>query len=185
MPSSFKQLEFEKQLDLTRIREFRKLGNIEILEELYEKYFFLVFGLGLKYFKNRDQAKEMASLIFEKFTIEAVKNEIPNLRGWLYVNSKNYCLTELQKSENGNNLTSKKDLVSLDDYIYQHPLDLDKRIPEPIKSAISKLEIKQKDCLNSFYVKKLNYRQISENFNIEIEEVISLIQKGKKNLELI
>ncbi len=47
MPSTGKQLEFDRQLDLLQIKEFRRTGDMEVLGALYQKYMHLVYGVCL------------------------------------------------------------------------------------------------------------------------------------------
>jgi RNA polymerase sigma-70 factor (ECF subfamily) len=97
MPFSDKQKEFDRQIDLMQIREFRKSGKNEILKDLYQKYMPLVYGVCLKYLKSRKSAKDATLKIYGNFEAEAKKNEIPNLRNWLYSSTVNYCNIEMQK----------------------------------------------------------------------------------------
>ena len=56
----------------------------------------LVYGVCLKYFKNRDDSQDAVIGIFEKLVTEIDRHHIQNFRSWLYVLTKNYCLMELR-----------------------------------------------------------------------------------------
>ncbi len=62
----------------------------------------LVYGVCLKYLKDREESKDAVMQIFEKLIIEIPKHNIENFRSWLHVVTKNYCLMQLRsdKSEN-------------------------------------------------------------------------------------
>ena len=67
-----------------------------MLGELYSAYMHLVYGVCLKYLKDRDESKDAVMQIFEKIITEIPKQRIENFRGWLYVVTKNYCLMQLR-----------------------------------------------------------------------------------------
>lgn len=103
MFSTNKQIEFERQLDLTLIRQFQKSGKLIILSEAFDKYVPLLYGVAYKYLKNREASQRAVVFIFEKLCIETVKTNIDNLRLWLYSEIKDYCLKKL---ENQNDVKS-------------------------------------------------------------------------------
>lgn len=187
MPASIKQQEFDRQLDLTQIRAFRNTDDLEILGELYHKYMFLVYGLGLKYFKNREKAKDLVMQVFEKLTVEVVKHEIKNFRTWLYVVAKNQCLMELRK-ENAEDSRFKAwqndQKYIMESGIEVHPLDDDSRLTEALRECIQKLKEEQKTCIDLFYFKKKCYQEIAVTLNVEVKKVKSYIQNGKRNLKI-
>jgi len=187
MPSTLKQLEFDRQLDLLQIREFRKTGDMEILGKIYYKYIHLVYGVCLKYLKNRVAAQDAVMQIFEKLTIEAIRQEIGHFKNWLYVVSKNYCLMELRKQNIDderfrNWAEEEKQIMELG--IEMHPLDEDSRVTEALQDCLDKLNLQQKDCIQLFYFKKKSYREIASMMRYEEKNVKSNIQNGKRNLKI-
>jgi len=187
MPSSLKQQEFDRQLDLSQIRSFRNSGNLETLGQLYQKYMFLVYGVGLKYFKDREKASDLVIQIFEKLTVEAVKQEISNFRSWLYVVTKNQCLMEIRK-QNAEDIRFKiwqeEQKGIMESGIELHPLDEDARLSEALKDCIEKLKDEQKECIDLFYFKKKCYQEIAKSLDVEEKKVKSYIQNGKRNLKI-
>ena len=51
--------------------------------------------------------------------------------------------------------------------------------------AITKLNDEQRICIESFYLQKKSYLDISEETNYSIGEVKSYVQNGKRNLKII
>lgn len=88
---SQKQIEFERQLDLTNIRQFRKTGDLNCLAEAYDKYLPLVYGVAYKNFQNRSKSQQTVIKVFEKLTVDAVRNDIHCLRSWIYKTVNGYC----------------------------------------------------------------------------------------------
>lgn len=188
MPTSLKQQEFDRQLDLTQIRQFRRTGDLEVLGNVYKKYMHLVYGVGLKYFKDRDKASDLVMHVFEKLTVEAKKQEVSNFRSWLYVVAKNECLMELRKQNSEEERFKKwqQDENSFMDFSMElHPLDdEDNRLTDALVACIAKLKEEQKSCIDLFYFKKKSYREIAITLKLEEKKVKSFIQNGKRNLKI-
>lgn len=187
MPASLKQQEFEKQLDLSQIRQYRKSGNMDILGVLYQKYMHLVYGVGLKYLKDRQLAQDMVMQVFEKLTIEAKKHDISNFRGWLYVIARNECLMTLRKEETDTNRFNnwqKEQEKFVESHVNLHPLDESEHLSAALKNCIENLKEEQKKCIRLFYFNNKTYREISTAEKMEVKKVKSHIQNGKRNLKL-
>ena len=109
MVSTNKQIEFERQLDLTLLRQFQKTADLDILSEAFEKYVPLLYGVAYKFLKNREASQNAVASIFEKLRIETVKTDINNLRLWLYLEIKDYCnkTKEHQNAGTSSKQTSK------------------------------------------------------------------------------
>jgi len=187
MPSTLKQIEFDRQLDLLQIREFRKTGDMEILGKIFYKYIHLVYGICLKYLKDRDKAQDAVMQIFEKLTIEAIRQEIGHFKNWLYVVSKNYCLMELRKlnieDEHFKNWAVEEKQI-MESGFEMHPIDEASRMTEALQICINNLNLQQKDCINLFYFKKKSYREIASMLKSDEKNVKSNIQNGKRNLKI-
>jgi RNA polymerase sigma-70 factor, ECF subfamily len=179
MLSSIKQLEFDKQLDLLKIREFRKYGDLAVLSEVFDKYIFLIYGVALKYLADREKAKTMVTVIFEKLTIASVKDEIKDLRGWVYAKT----IYELKKQIN-EVVPDKVYELENHSLLYGsneiHPLDDSKRIPDNVKDCITKLNDVQRKCIDMFYFKKKCYSDIAYVLETDIHTVEKAIIAGKK-----
>jgi RNA polymerase sigma-70 factor, ECF subfamily len=87
-----KQIEFERQLDLTNLRQFRKTGDLSYLEDAYDKYLPLVYGVAYKCIQNRSKAQQLVIKVFDKLTVDALSNDIHCLRSWIYKAIKGYCV---------------------------------------------------------------------------------------------
>jgi RNA polymerase sigma-70 factor (ECF subfamily) len=187
MPSTIKQLEFDRQLDLLQIREFRKTGDLEVLGKIYYKYIHLVYGVSLKYLKNREAAQDAAMQIFEKLTVEAIRQEIGHFRNWLFVVTKNHCLMELRKQnaedERFKNWAEEEKEI-MESGFEMHPLDEDSRLNEALRDCIKNLNVQQRDCIDMFYFKKKSYNDIAVLLKYDEKNVKSYIQNGKRNLKI-
>jgi len=179
-------LEFDRQLDLIQIREFRKTGDLQILGSLYEKYMHLVYGVCMHYLNNRENARDAVIQIFEKLAIECVKQEIGHFRSWLYVVSKNHCLFELrkQKVEDQHARKWKEDeWASMENEDELHPLDKEERFQD-LDDCLRQLKQEQRDSITLFYYRRMCYREIARTLKTDEKKVKSHIQNGKRNLKI-
>lgn len=187
MASSLKQHEFDRQLDLNQIRQYRRTNDIDILGNLYHKYMHLVYGIGLKYFKDREKASDLVMQLFEKLTVDLTKQDITNFRSWLYVVAKNQCLMQL-RSEKSEDLHFKKwqeeQKSIMESGFDVHPLDKDERLEQALKDCIKRLKEEQNACIELFYFQKKSYREIAISLKMEEKKVKSNIQNGKRNLKI-
>jgi RNA polymerase sigma factor (sigma-70 family) len=111
-------------------------------------------------------------------------SKIDYFKSWLYMVAKNHCLMELRKKkphikELTHNDIGTDELIDRIDFIQKnHELDM-------MHLAITKLNDEQRICIESFYLKKKSYLDISEETKYSIGEVKSYIQNGKRNLKII
>ncbi len=99
----------KSQTDTELLDIYLKEYNQEILGELYSRYIHLVYGVCLKYFKDRERAKDAVIELYEKILVEIGKHTITNFKSWLYVVTKNYCLMELRKRKPGELILTSSD----------------------------------------------------------------------------
>ena len=174
--------------DEEMIRLFSASGDLEVLGELYSRYMHLVYGVSLKYLKDRDISKDAVMQIFEKLINEIPKQKIGNFRSWLYVVTRNYCLMELRSQKNTDQ--KHKEWITdpgsfMENGFVLHPIDEDEiDYGKALEDCIKKLNDEQKNCIMKFYYDNKCYREISEELQIDEKKVKSHLQNGKRNLKL-
>jgi RNA polymerase sigma-70 factor (ECF subfamily) len=177
-----------KKSDEDLIAEFNSSGNLEVLGELYNRYMHLVYGVCLKYFKDRDESMDAVMQIFEKLILDVLKQNILNFRSWLHVVTKNYCLMHLrsQKSKDEKHNEWVNDNVIFMEYgVELHPLDeKEPDLEEALMDCIERLKNEQKKCIKQFYFNNKCYSEIAINLGIDEKKVKSYLQNGKRNLKL-
>ena len=171
--------------DKILLEKYRTSGDLELLGELYSRYMQLVYGLCLKYLQNRDDAGDAVMQIFEKIIEELRTHEVVNLKSWLYVVSRNFCLMEIRKRKKIVDISEASEknedlfMESADD---MHPIE--ERLDDiKLKKCLEELNNEQKRCIELFYYKEKCYKEISENTKYDIKKVKSYIQNGKRNLK--
>lgn len=170
------------------LQQYRNTGDIELLGELFSRYMHLVYGVSLKYLKNREDAKDAVLGVFEKLVIEYKIYEIRNLKSWMYVLTKNFCLMELRKKKaQGIRLKEWQDLQPefMESPVDLHPIDgRDPKINEDLKRCMEELKIEQKECIRLFYYDNRSYREIASALHLDEKKVKSHLQNGKRNLKI-
>jgi RNA polymerase sigma-70 factor (ECF subfamily) len=177
----------KEKSDEELLEKFRLSVNLDLLGELFARYMHLVYGVSLKYFKDRDEAQDAVMNIFEKLITDLPKHKVQNFKSWLYVLTKNHCLMEIRSRKSTDHklegLKIEQEFMESADEM--HPLDReDNSIEDALKNCIEKLKFEQKQCIELFYYKKLCYQEVAEELNTDEKKVKSYLQNGKRNLKI-
>jgi len=178
---------YKEKSDEELLEKFRLSVNLDLLGELFARYMHLVYGVSLKYFKDRDEAQDAVMNIFEKLITDLPKQKVQNFKSWLYVLTKNHCLMEIRSRKSTDRklegLKIEQEFMESDDEM--HPIDReDNSIEDALKNCIEKLKSEQKQCIELFYYKKLCYQEVAEELNMDEKKVKSYLQNGKRNLKI-
>lgn len=171
------------------IDQFVTSGDLEFLGILYERYMHLVYGVCLKYLKDRDESQDAAMQIFEKLMVELPKRKIENFKPWLHVITKNYCLMHLRSEKS--RMHHEEKLAESNEVFMESTYDvhlnnepvLDKDL-ESLKKCIEQLKQEQRECIKLFYLDEKCYQEIADEMKYELKKVKSHIQNGKRNLKI-
>ncbi|MGV6861090.1 MAG: RNA polymerase sigma factor [Putridiphycobacter sp.] len=182
----FSRRHIAKLSDEDLVLEIKKGQSNKAIGELYKRYMPLMYGVSLKYLKDKMSADDLIMGVFEKIESKIVKSEIKNLKNWLYTVTKNECLMVLRKTnklavEVENALLFKADESQ---ELFEQTLLKEQRFTV-LENAITKLKDVQKICIELFYLKNKCYDEIAEETGFELKKVKSYIQNGKRNLKLI
>lgn len=171
--------------DQELISRYKNNGDIKWVGKLFDRYAHIVYGVCLKYLQNREESKDAVMQIFEKIIEELRTHEVVNLKSWLYVVSRNFCLMEIRKRKKIVDISEASEknedlfMESADD---MHPIE--ERLDDiKLKKCLEELNNEQKRCIELFYYKEMCYKEISENTKYDIKKVKSYIQNGKRNLK--
>jgi RNA polymerase sigma-70 factor (ECF subfamily) len=168
--------------------EFTSTGDIEVLGELYSGYMHLVYGVCLKYLKNREESKDSVMQIFEKLIVEIPRHKLENFRSWLHVVTKNYCLMQLRSRKSQDekmNEWMNDSSVFMENSSLMHPIDEDQPdIEKALADCIERLKGEQKECIRQFYYENRCYNEIALKMDLNEKKVKSHLQNAKRNLKL-
>jgi len=171
------------------LASYRKDANPVYIGELYERYSYLVFGLCLKYLKNRDEAADATLNIFEKSMEDLKNHDVKQFDHWIYVVAKNHCLGLFRaetvsrgRYEQYAHAQRQEREEDVDD-IQVH--ELKERGLRRLELALEQLNAPQQKCVKMFYLEDRSYSEISELTGMSYNEVKTHLQNGKRNLKLI
>jgi len=177
----------KEETDEDLLTKFKLKGNQDDLAILYDRYIALIYGICLKYLKNREDAQDACIDIYEKLKESVNRFEIKNFKSWIAKLAVNHCLMFLRanKSKMEKRHDFEKELLSdMENEEQMHPNDVshDNRIETMLK-VLDDLKEDQRNCIMMFYFHKHSYIEIAQLQQMTEKEVKSHIQNGKRNLK--
>jgi RNA polymerase sigma-70 factor (ECF subfamily) len=170
------------------LKEYLGSGNLEILGTLYSRYMALVYGVCLKYFREREISQDAVIDIFEKIISELEKHRIDNFKNWLYVVTKNYCLMRLRSMKKETEMIkhlADDNISFMENSPELHPIDKeDEKNDKALEDCIEGLKKEQRQCIQYFYYENKSYREIAGLTGMDENKIKSHLQNGKRNLKI-
>ena len=167
------------------VNNYRLSSDKQFVGILFERYSPLVFGVCLKYLRNKDESKDMVVNIFEKLMVDLKNFDIQKFRPWLHSVTRNHCLMFLRKA---NRPGTERDIDDLQNKLStSDEASVDEREIQlsHLEKAMEELNDEQKICVTLFYLKDKSYQEIGEETGWDMNKIKSYIQNGKRNLKLI
>lgn len=172
----------ESLTDEALIAGYKLNADPEAITIIYDRYIHLVYGVCLKYLKDREEAQDATMQLFEKLIQLLKDHEIQNFRSWLYSTARNHCLMHIRK-KGGTHKIDGALFMELADEI--HPIDdPDEETEVRLQHCIDNLREQQKICIELFYLKNNNYDQITVVTGYDLRKVKSYLQNGRRNLKM-
>ncbi len=174
----------EQHDDLELILLYKKTGEADYVGKLYTRYTALVYGVCLKYLKDRDDSKDAVMQIFEKLLKSLLDHEVSNFKSWLYTSAKNHCLMHLRsrKGKKSVDVSSAFMENSLIMHLDEEP-ELELHLGK-LEKCMEELVQEQRQCVHLFFLDEKCYKEIVEVTHLEMNQVKSYIQNGKRNLKI-
>lgn len=174
--------------DQELIRSYQSSGDMEILGTLFEKHLHLVYGVSLKYLKDRDDAQDAVMQVFEKLLKELKHTEVKHFQSWLYVVTRNYCLMQLRKRKTSPEIAGADEnsdpwIMEKPEHLHLNHEDIIEKHRKGLEKCLESLNDQQRSCVKLFYLEEKCYREIAEITKFELKKVKSYIQNGKRNLK--
>jgi RNA polymerase sigma factor (sigma-70 family) len=170
--------------DAELLERYRQDAGGHWLGTLFERYRHLVFGLCMKYLKDREDAKDATNAIFEKLISTMLIQEVKTFEHWIYTVSRNHCLMKLRTDQRQRVHISKMKIEGNDEEELSS-VELREMNLNQLESAINGLSKAQKECVLKFYIEEKSYKEVSEETGFSLLEVKSHLQNGKRNLKII
>lgn len=170
--------------DSELLLQYRGSGNVQILGELFSRYSSLIYGVCLKYLKDRDDSKDAVMQVFEKLTQTLREHEIDNFKSWLYVTSRNHCLMQIRAKKGKMIEEISPNLMESDLVLHlEEETELDGNLSK-LEKCIAQLVNEQRHCVKLFYLEQKCYKEITALTHFDLNQVKSFIQNGKRNLKI-
>lgn len=170
--------------DQELLARYRTTGDLEVLGKLYAPYMSLLYGVCNKYLKDQQASEDAVMQIFEQLIVKLRTHEVDNFKSWLYVVGRNFCLMELRKQKG-------KQLVEFDTHILDKEWNTENESSKKwdeydfkkMEKCLSELNVNQASCVELFYLKQMCYKDIADKIGLDLKQVKSYIQNGKRNLK--
>lgn len=147
----------EKQkLEIKEIFNELKKGNKKVIEDLYKKYYKMVYGVAFSILKNKEDSEDIVQIVFSKL-YEIDKEKMPKDKEatWLYAVIKNETLMFLRKKKYHYDIETVYNIKNDNN-------ELDKIIDkESYNQLINKLNNKEKEIVSLKILANLSFEQIS------------------------
>jgi RNA polymerase sigma factor (sigma-70 family) len=180
----FNRNSYNSYSDEEIISLYLKNKESKIIDELYKRYSHLVFGVCLKYLKQKENAEDTTLEIFYQLGNKIEKQTIQNFKSWLFIITKNTCLMQLRK-KNPQFIEIDNAQVSEDYGDSLRSKEINELKLNLLEEALVELNTDQHFCIRAFYLEKKSYDEIVKDSNYSLNEVKSFIQNGKRNLKII
>ncbi len=176
--------------DTEIIDAYKRNHDMHWVAELINRYQLNILGVGLKYLKDREDARDLVIEIFEILTEELLHptRDYPAFKSWLYVVTKNVCLMKLRRKKSE---SRKKEAFlpseNMESATYLHYLDEETEnevMQQKMADCMARLKDEQKICIELFYFKKRTYQEIAVECAFDEKKVKSYIQNAKRNLKI-
>ncbi len=164
---------------------YKYSSDTKYIGELYERYTHLIYGVCLKYLKNRDDSKDAVMQIFENLFDVIKKHEIDNFKSWIYSVAKNHCLMSIRKTKTAEKMkvaikNDSENFMEYSDTLHHNNEELDFK---NLEKGIEKLKKEQQECIRLMYLQDKSYKEVSQITGYSLNKVKSNIQNGKRNLK--
>lgn len=160
---------------------FKGIYNGEELKfnELYTKYYNLIYSVAFSILKNKENAEDITQTIFTKI-YGLPKKQLPAKyeASWLYTITKNEALNYIRKHRNNVNIVEA--------YLIDNDNQIDNIISKDAYNRImSKLNEKEREIVSLKIVSNLSFREISKLLNTPIGTVQWIYYKSLNTLKLL
>ena len=168
--------------DAQLLQRYREKEDADSFGILYDRYLHLVYGLCLKYLKDRDASQDAVMDIYELIAQKLKTQEVTHFKSWLYIVSKNHCLMQLRKANP--EMKMEDHFMELAESAHHNDEPNAETDYQALEKCIDQLKDEQKHCVNEFYLQQRSYQEIAESAKLDLKKVKSYIQNGKRNLKI-
>lgn len=170
--------------DSELVTRYKQTGDLTVLGQLYQRYMDLVYGVGLLYLKDGEEAKDSTLAVFEELIDKLKKHEVQNFKAWLYQLAKNHCLMKLRKDRNGAMVKTDIMLMQIEDSVHLNgELEKEENLKQ-LDICMKQLPPAQQQVIQLFYLQGKCYKEIAQQTGLDWNKIRSYIQNGRRNLKI-
>lgn len=157
-------------------------GHPAALAALWDRYAHLLYGVGMKYLKDPERAKDQVVELFATLPELLRKHSVERFRPWVHTVMRNRCLLALR----GDSRHARVDDAHAVDLIAEEAEDraLQEATLQQLETAIAQLNDVQRACITHFHFEQRSYQETAALTGLTIEQVRSHLQNGRRNLRL-
>ncbi|MES2332855.1 MAG: sigma-70 family RNA polymerase sigma factor [Bacteroidota bacterium] len=170
--------------DDSLLKAYQASGDQSHLAALYMRYTDLVFGVCLKYLKEREDAKDAVMSIYQELINKLRTHTVDNFKSWLYVVAKNYCLMQLRKDKKAVIVEFQPEFMQSEDFSHLDDVLEKEKEFQRLNKCIAALNDEQKNIIQLFYLQGKCYNEIVEITGLDWNRIRSLVQNGRRNLKI-
>jgi RNA polymerase sigma factor (sigma-70 family) len=170
--------------DLELLQQYKESGDLAWAGVLYSRYTSMVYGVCLKYLKDREEAKDAVMQLFEKLTSTLKSHEVEHFKSWLYITARNQCLMQLRSKKGKYTEEISPTLMETSPEVHLDEKDEMESNLGKLEGCIEKLTHEQKACVKMFFLQQKCYKDITILTGYDLNKVKSFIQNGKRNLKI-
>jgi RNA polymerase sigma factor (sigma-70 family) len=170
--------------DTDLLQQYRQTVDQAVLGTLYQRYMDLVFGVCLKYLKDREAARDAVMNIYTEMVEKLKKHEVEHFKSWLHTVARNHCLMQLRSPRNLKTRELNTELVQNEENVHLNgELEKEENFRK-MEQCLQTLVKEQEESIRLFYLEKKCYREIADITGYDWSQVRSYIQNGRRNLKL-
>ena len=170
--------------DSELLAQYKITGDVEVIGELFSRYTSLLYGVCLKYLRDRDDSKDAVMQVFEKLIQTLRQHEIENFKSWLYVITRNHCLMQIRAKKGKMTEDISSNLMESELVLHlEEETELEGNLTK-LEKCIQQLVNEQKHCVQLFFLDQKCYKDITGLTGFDLNQVKSFIQNGKRNLKI-
>lgn len=173
--SKYRKLKDEELLHVIRVE-----SNSLAFEVIYKRYVQLVYGVCLKYVKDEFEAEEITSKIFIELTAKIERFEITHFKSWLHTVTRNECYMFLRKQKH---IFTQEGIDLIKENEDESAEEKEKLLTQ-LDDVLKELKPLQDECVKLFYLENKSYQEIADSLKMNLKQVKSAIQNGKRNLKI-
>lgn len=173
------------------IERFKRSGSEHFMNELFGRYYAVIYGFCLKHLYDKEICKDATNSIFELLLKKIPENDIQHFKAWLFTIVRNYCFSSLRKQQKSTDLHEKwenfekKSESFMENEGFERLINREGALKEKIDKALGQLPKGQAACIRLFFLEEKSYKEIVAETAYDLKQVKSFLQNGKRKLKVL